>query len=217
LQAARALALKSKLGAVFTKSVATISSSNLILKETTMQNQVKPQIEASLKAAFELANLSFSQVERLTELSLEQAKVNAELAQEQLASALEVKDPTAALALLKSQLEVSAKSLAGFAATAYELTQEFQAESASFAEGHFDHAQASVNKALTENLKKAPEGSEAAVNAVKAALDAGNKALAEARKNAKKTAAMAQEGLAELKKHAPQAAAKAPARRKSRA
>ena len=88
-----------------------------------MQTQIKTQVEASVKAAFELANLSFSQVERLTELSLEQAKVNAELAQEQLASALEVKDPAASLELLKSQLETSAKSFAGFAATAYELTQ----------------------------------------------------------------------------------------------
>ena len=182
-----------------------------------MQAQIKPQVEASLNAAFELANLSFSQVERLTQLSLEQAKVNAELAQEQLVSVLEVKDPSAALELLKSQLEDSAKSMAGFAATAFELTQEFQAESAAFAEGHFDHAHTSLNKALAENLKKAPEGSEAAVNAVKAAVDAGNKALAEARKNAKKTAELAQEGLANLKAHAPKAAAKAPARRKARA
>jgi hypothetical protein len=188
----------------------------LTLKETTMQDQIKPQVEASLKAAFELANLSFSQVERLTELSLEQAKVNAELAQEQLASVMDVKDPAAALELLKSQLETSAKSLAGFAATAYELTQEFQAESAAFAEGHFDHAHASANKALNETLKKAPQGSEAAVSAVKAAVDAGNKALAEARKNAKKTAELAKEGLAELKKHAPKAAAKPAARRKAR-
>ena len=181
-----------------------------------MQNPVKPQVEASLKAAFEFANLSFSQVERLTELSLEQAKVNAELAQEQLASVMDIKDPAAALELLKSQLETSAKSLAGFAATAYELTQEFQAESAAFAEGHFDHAHEAANKALHDNLKKAPQGSEAAVNAVKAAVDAGNKALTEARKNAKKTAALAQEGLAKLKEHAPKAAAKAPARRKTR-
>ena len=96
------------------------------------------------------------------------------------------------------------------------MTQEFQAESAAFAEGHFDHAHTSVNKALAENLKKAPEGSEAAVQAVKAAVDAGNKALAEARKNAKKTAELAQEGIAKLKEHAPKAA-KAPVRRKARA
>jgi hypothetical protein len=189
----------------------------LFIKGMNMQAQIKTQVEASVKAAFELANLSFSQVERLTELSLEQAKVNAELAQEQLASVLDVKDPTAALDLLKTQLETSAKSLAGFAATAYELTQEFQAESAAFAEGHFDHAHAAANKAINENLKKAPEGSEAAVNAVKAAVDASNKALAEARKNAKKTAEWAQEGLAKLKEHAPKAAAKAPVRRKARA
>ena len=180
-----------------------------------MQNQIKPQVDASVKAAFELANLSFAQLERVTELALEQARVNAELAQEQLATALEVKDPAAALELLKNQLEVSAKSLAGFAATAFELSQEFQAEGAAFAEGHFDQAHSAANKALVENLKKAPEGSEAAVTAVKAAVDASNKALAEARKNVKKTAALAQEGIAKLKEHAPKAA-KAPARRKAR-
>ncbi len=181
-----------------------------------MQNTIKPQVEASMQAAFELANLSFAQVERITERTLEQAKVNAELAQEQLASALEVKDPTAAIALLKEQLETSAKSLAGFAATAFELGQQFQAEATAFAEGHFDQAHTAANKAIHENLKKAPEGSEAAVQAVKAAVDAGNKALAEARKNAKKTAELAQEGLAKFKEHAPKAT-KAPVRRKARA
>ena len=182
-----------------------------------MQNQFKPQVDASVQAAFELANLSFTQIERLTEMSLEQAKVSAELAQEQLSSVLEVKDPAAAIELLKSQLETSAKSLAGFASTAYELAQEFQAETTAFAEGHFDQAHAVANKALNENLKKAPEGSEAAVTAVKAAVDASNKALAEARKNVKKTAELAKEGVAKLKEHAPKAAAKAPARRKTRA
>lgn len=181
-----------------------------------MQNQVKPQVDASVKAAFEFANLSFTQLERVTELALEQARVNAELAQEQLVSALEVKDPAAALELLKSQLEHSAKSLAGFAATAYELSQEFQAESAAFAEGHFDDAHAAANKALAENLKKAPQGSEAAVTAVKAAVDASNKAFAEVRKNAKKTAELAHEGIAKLKANAPKAAAKTAARRKTR-
>ena len=84
-----------------------------------MQNQFKPQVDASVQAAFELANLSFTQIERLTQMTLEQAKVSAELAQEQLSSVLEVKDPAAAIELLKTQLENSAKSLAGFASTAY--------------------------------------------------------------------------------------------------
>lgn len=182
-----------------------------------MTNLIKPQIDASLQAAFELANISLAQVERVTELTLEQAKISAELAQAQLTSSLEIKDPAAALELMKEQLEASAKSLAGFAATAFELGQEFQAEAAAFAEGHFDQAHAATNKAINENLKKAPAGSEAAVSAVKAAVEAGNKALAEARKNAQKTAALAQEGIAKLKEHAPKAAAKAPARRKARA
>jgi hypothetical protein len=182
-----------------------------------MQNPIKPQADASIKTAFEFANMSLTQLQRVTELALEQARVNAELAQEQLANALEVKDPAAALELLKTQLENSAKSLAGFAATAYELSQDFQAEGSALAEGHFDHAHAAANQALVENLKKAPQGSEAAVTAVKAAVDASNKALAVARQNVKKTAELTHEGMTKLKAQAPKAAAKAPARRKPRA
>jgi hypothetical protein len=201
----------------FSQTLASILTLTKFFKGMNMQDQIKTQVEASLQAAFELATLSFSQVERLTELSLEQAKVNAELAQAQLTSVLEVKDPAAALELLKTQLETTAKSMAGFAATAYELTQEFQAESAAFAEGHFDHAHDTANKAIHDSLNQAPQGSEAAVTAVKAALEASNKALTEARKNAKKTAELAQEGLNKLKEHAPKAATKAPVRRKARA
>ena len=180
-----------------------------------MQNQFKPQVQASVDAAYELANLSFSQVERLTQLALEQSKVNAELLQEQIHAAVEVKDPVAAIELMKTQLENSVKSFAGLAATAFELSQEFQAETTAFAEAHFDHAHSAANKALQENLKKAPEGSEVAVAAVKSAIEASNKALAEARKTAKKSAELAQESLAKLKQHAPKAAAK-PARAATR-
>ena len=52
-----------------------------------MQNQIKPQVDTSVKTAFEFANMSFTQLQRVTELALEQARVNAELAQEQLANA----------------------------------------------------------------------------------------------------------------------------------
>ena len=173
-----------------------------------MQAQLKPQVEASVEAAYELANLSFSQVERLTQLALEQSKVNAELLHDQIHAAVDVKDPAAAIELVKAHLENSVKSFAGLAATAFELSQEFQAETTAFAEAHFDHAHSAANRALSENLKKAPQGSEAAVAAVKSAIDAGNKALAEARKTAKKTAELAQESLAKLKEHAPKAAAK---------
>jgi hypothetical protein len=187
-----------------------------LFQGTAMQNQFKPQMEASVEAAYELANLSFSQVERLTQLALEQSKVNAELLQDQIHAAVEVKDPAAAIELIKEQLENSMKSFAGLAATAFELSQEFQAETTAFAEAHFDHAHAVANKAFNDNLKKAPEGSEVAVAAVKSAIDAGNKAIAEARKTAKQSAALAQESLAKLKAHAPKAAVKATAKQPAR-
>ena len=55
-----------------------------------------------------------------------------------------------------------------------------------------------------------------AVAAVKSAIDAGNKAIAEARKTAKQSAALAQESLAKLKAHAPKAAVKAAAKQPAR-
>lgn len=182
-----------------------------------MQDQFKPHIEATNKAAFDFANLAFSQVERLTAMSVEQAKISAELAYEQAQALLEVKDPSAAIELFKSQLETSAKSLAGFATTAVELSEEIQAETSAFAEGHFEQAHANANKAINDLLKNAPQGSEAVVAAVKASIDAANKAIAEAHATAKKTTEMAKQGLSELKKLAPAAAPKATTRRKARA
>jgi len=187
-----------------------------------MQNHFKPQVEVSLSTAFELANLSFSQFERLTGLNIEQAKVSTELANTQLNTLLNIKDPANALETMKLIMEESVLSLAGYATTAIELTQEFHSESAAFADSHFDYAHEVVNNVLAENFKNAPAGSEATVVAVKAAVEAGNKALAEARKNAKLTAELFQENLAKFKEyantHTPKAAAKkAPARRKARA
>ncbi|MFY8178501.1 MAG: phasin family protein [Limnohabitans sp.] len=186
-----------------------------------MQNQFKPQMQASVDAAYEFANISFSQVERLTQLALEQSKINAALAQEHINAAVEIKDPAAAMELIKEQLDNSVKSFAGFAATAFELSQEFQAETTAFAEAHFDQAHNAATKALHDNLKQAPEGYQVAVAAVKSAIEAGNKAIAEARKTAKKSAEFAQESLAKLKEHAPKAAAKparaVASRRKTRA
>ena len=88
-----------------------------------MQNHFKPQVEVSLNTAFELANLSFSQFERLTGLNLEQAKVSTELSNTQLNTLLNIKDPANALETMKTIMEESALSLAGYATTAIELTQ----------------------------------------------------------------------------------------------
>ena len=182
-----------------------------------MQDQIKSQIEASTKTAFDFANLAFSQVERFTALSVEQVKISAELAHEQAQALMEVKDPSAAIELFRTQMETQAKSLAGLATTVLEISEEFQSETSAFAEGHFEEAHAKTNKVISELLKNAPLGSEVAVTAAKAAIDAANKAIAEARTAATKTSEMAKQGLTELKKLTPTAAPKAAARRKARA
>lgn len=174
-------------------------------------NQLKPQISANVEAAYEIANLALSQVERATQLALEQSKQNAQFARSQFDAVSDIKDPAAVLQFVQSQLEASAKYAAGIAAEAFELSQEFQAELSEYAETHFDAKHAEVNKMIAETLKKAPQGSEAAVAAVKQAMDAGNKAVTEARKAAKKSADLAKQSLEQLKSKAP--AAKAARRR----
>jgi hypothetical protein len=83
---------------------------------------------------------------------------------------------------------------------------------ADLAESQFDAKHAEVNKLIAETLKKAPQGSEAAVAAVKQAVDAGNKAVAQARTAAKKSAELAKQGLEQIKANAPVAK---PARRRA--
>ena len=175
--------------------------------------QLKPQIEASVGAAYEVANLALSQVERATELSLAQSKQNAAFAKSQLQAVSDLKDPAAVFQFVQHQLEASAKYAAGVAAAAFELSQEFQTELADLAETQFDAKHAEVNKLIVETLKNAPQGSEAAVAAVKQAVEAGNKAVAQARTAAKKSAELAKQGLEQLKASAPQAAK--PARRRA--
>ncbi len=175
--------------------------------------QLKPQIEASVGAAYEVANLAVSQVERATELSLAQSKQNAAFAKSQLQAVTDLKDPAAVFQFVQHQLEASAKYAAGVAAAAFELSQEFQTELADLAETQFDAKHAEVNKLIVDTLKNAPQGSEAAVAAVKQAVEAGNKAVAQARTAAKKSAELAKQGLEQLKASAPQAAK--PARRRA--
>ena len=171
-----------------------------------MNDQFKPQVQAAVQASYDLASLIMSQAQRATELSVAQQKLALELAQSQAVSVLEVKEPASALQYVQDQVQTAGKHAAGFAATAFELGQEFQTELNAFVEGHFDLQHAAVNKAIQQNLKQAPEGSEAAVAAVKSALDLSNKALAEARKAAKQSADLAQQTLSALKEQAPEAA-----------
>ena len=53
-------------------------------------NQLKPQIAANVEVAYDIANLALSQVERATQLALEQSKQNAEFARAQLSVFLQV-------------------------------------------------------------------------------------------------------------------------------
>ena len=176
-----------------------------------MQNMFPPQAALNMDGAYDISNLALSQVKRAAELAMSHSKHNAEFAREQLSAISEVKDPAAVFQILQSQLEAAAKHAASAAAEAFELSQAFQSELSNLAETSFESKQAAVNTLIAETLKKAPQGSEAAVAAVQQAVEAGNKAVAEARKVAKQMAALGKQNMDNLKKQAP--AAKKSARR----
>ena len=175
-------------------------------------NQIKPQVQAQVDAAYEVANLAMSQVERATELALAQSKQNAAFARQQIDAVADLKDPAAVFQFLQGQLEASAKYAAAVATEAFELSQEFQAELSEYAETHFDSKHAEVNALIAQSLKNAPQGSEAAVAAFKQVVEAGNQAVTQARKSAKQVAELTKQNVEQVKGKV--AAAKPAARRR---
>ena len=111
----------------------------------------------------------------------------------------DLKDPAAVFQFIQSQLEASAKYAAAVATEAFELSQEFQAELSEFAETHYDAKHAEVNQLIAQSLKNAPQGSEAAVAAFKQVVEAGNQAVAQARKSAKQVADLTKHNVEQVK------------------
>lgn len=143
--------------------------------------QIKPQATAAAQAGYETAELALSQVDRASKQALEHAKQHAEFAKAQFLAVSEIKDASQVFQFFQHQLEATAQYAAEVASEVYELNKEFHTELKDFAETHFDANHVYLNKLVADALKKAPEGSEAAVAAVKQAVDAGNKAIAQAR------------------------------------
>ena len=161
--------------------------------------QLKPQVEASLNQAMEMAQMALDQVERAAQLAADQTKQNLAFTKKQMELAQDLKDPQQAVQFIQSQLEASSKHFAAVAEATYELNRSFFAEMSERAEDYFDEKHAEVNKLVTDNLKKAPQGSDVAVAAIKEAMAVSNKAVVEARKAAKQSVEAAEQTWAQLK------------------
>ena len=161
--------------------------------------QIKPHVEESISQAMEVANLTLAQVERAAQLAVEQTKSNLAFTKKQLELAQDLKDPQQAVHFIQSQLEASTKHFAAVAEATYELNRSFFADLSERADGYSDQKHAEVNKLIADNLKKAPQGSDVAVAAIKEAVAVGNKAVAEARKAAKQSVEAAEQTLSQLK------------------
>lgn len=169
-----------------------------------MANQPKPSgpapVNYSLQEALEIGNLVLSQIERATQLALEQSKQNAAFAKHQLDASLAAKDPAQALQQLQAQLAQSARHAAGVAAAAFELSQGFQAELASLAMDQASKQQDHMNAMVADAMSHAPEESQKVVCAIQDVIEAGNAAVAQTAKTAQQSIEMAQQYFQSAKK-----------------
>lgn len=147
----------------------------------------------SVEEALEIGNLVLSQIERATQLALEQSKQNTAFAKHQLDTSLTAHDPTQALQQLQSQLAQSARHAAGVAAAAFELSQGFQAELASLAMDQASKQQDQVQAMVADAMTHAPEEQKKVVSAIQEVIEAGNAAVAHSAQTAQQSMEMAQQ------------------------
>ena len=147
----------------------------------------------SIEEALEIGNLVLSQIERATQLALEQSKHNAAFAKHQLDASLATDDPTHALQQLQAQLAQSARHAAGVAAAAFELSQGFQAELAALAMDQAAKQQGQMNALVADAMTHAPEESQKVVSAIQEVIQAGNAAVAHSAQSAQKSIEIAQQ------------------------
>lgn len=168
---------------------------------TNVIDHIKPQVQAATETGFEAAALVLSQIERATKQAIELGKQQHEFAQIQFNSVTTIKDPAQVFQFVQQQIQATGKYAADLTKEVYELNQAFQSELGDFANTHFDAKHKELNQLVIDALKNAPEGSDIVVSVVKQAVDAGNSAVAEARKNAKIATKLVNDTFEQAKAH----------------
>lgn len=162
-------------------------------KQTENKAAASSALAYSVEEALEIGNLVLSQIERATQLALEQSKQNAAFAKHQLDTSLTAQDPAQALQQLQAQLAQSARHAAGVAAAAFELSQGFQAELASLAMDQAAKQQDQVQAMVAGAMTHAPQEQKKVVSAIQEVIEAGNAAVAHSAQTAQQSIEMAQQ------------------------
>jgi len=148
--------------------------------------------KANLAAATDLSKTVMAGFERVVELNMAASKAAFSESFTGLETLLAVKTPQDLAAVSASMGQPVYEKSAAYGRHWVDIATSTSAELAKATEGKMAEAQKAFTSVLEASLKNAPAGSDAAVAAIKSAIEAGNTAMETAQKAAKQAAQTAE-------------------------
>ena len=148
--------------------------------------------KANLAAATDLSKTVMAGFERVVELNMAASKAAFSESFSGLETLLAVKTPQDLAAVQASLGQPVYEKSAAYGRHLVDIATSTSAELAKATEGKMAEAQKAFTTVLESSLKNAPAGSDAAVAAIKSAIEAGNTAMENAQKAAKQAAQTAE-------------------------
>jgi phasin family protein len=159
-------------------------------------NLTPEQIAAAQKANLEtlsgLTNQALQSIEKLVELNMQIAKQSLSDSMNSAKKALEVKDIQQLLAHQAEAVQPMAEKMMAYSRHLYDLAHETQASFTQSAEKELQAGQKKVNALVEDWTKNAPAGSDAAVQAMKQAINSANTVFETSQKAVKHAVELAQ-------------------------
>ena len=133
--------------------------------------------KASVDAMLSLANTALASAERIAALNLNTARSMLETGVANTKAVLGAKDPREAMSVAAAQIKPAVEQSVAYNRSLYEISAQSKEEVSKQLESQFGDFQKQVSSLMEKAAKNAPAGSDAAVAAVKSALDAANSAF----------------------------------------
>lgn len=154
--------------------------------------------KSNVEAFAGLSEKAFASFEKLVELNLAASKALIGESIGHLQALTEVKDAQGLMALQSEMAKPMAEKAASYSRHLHAIVSGSSADFTKVFESASAESQKTVTELLETSLKNAPAGSEAAVEAIKSAMTAGNNAMETAQKSAKQAAQMVESNMASL-------------------
>lgn len=138
--------------------------------------QITRASAAGVETFVSIANTTFAGVERLAALNLNAARSFLEDSVTRTRTLLEARDMQALVSLQGELARPDSTKAATYSRRLYEITTQTQEALSQVVEGRFSELNKNIDLALDKAVKKAPPGSDLAVNAVRSARQVANEA-----------------------------------------